>query len=68
MFVHINMFEHIIKEFALGSTVFEPIVFSDMFGATEMRAVFSHEALTCRELISLQRRPCANTRLRCLTA
>ena len=35
MFVHMNMFEHIIEEFALGSTVFEPIVFSDMFGATE---------------------------------
>ena len=68
MFEHIDMFEHIIKELALGITVFDSTVFSDMLGIAEMRAAFTGEALTCSELISLRRRRGANTWLRCLTA
>lgn len=50
MFEHIDMFEHMIGERRVGSTVFESAVFSDMFGTAEMRAVFAHEALIGRYL------------------
>jgi 3-carboxy-cis,cis-muconate cycloisomerase len=42
------MYEHKSGGNALGSTVFDSVLFRDMFGTAEMRAVFSDEALVGR--------------------
>src|SRR6478609_1833403 len=48
MFVQFNMYEHNSGGNALGSTVFDSVLFRDMFGTAEMREVFTDEALVGR--------------------